>query len=124
MLTVFLMLLKISLHLAEHARYLWVTWKHLMSAMALRHSAGVYGSTGKDAGACCDWRFIVLGAGLESWNEAKWVLSLAFRLWAGDDGILLLAGSMKLVRGPKLAAAGINIRGIRPAGIVYEKYGR
>lgn len=53
-LTMSLVFVRISLHLAEHARCLLVTWYRFISVIAFFHSAEVYGSTGREAGACCD----------------------------------------------------------------------
>ena len=56
-LEVSLTLSRISLHLAAHARYLLVRCCRFTSAIARFHSAGVYGSTGSEAGVDWDNRF-------------------------------------------------------------------
>jgi hypothetical protein len=48
---------RISTHLAEQARYLLPKYFLFTSAMAFLHSACVYGSTGRAAGAEIDRRF-------------------------------------------------------------------
>lgn len=53
-LTIFLMLVKISLHLAEQARNRRVTWYCFISVMAFFHSAELNGIAGREAGICWD----------------------------------------------------------------------
>lgn len=78
-----LVLVRISLHLAEHARCLFVMWNRFISTIAFFHSAGVYGKTGNEAGTCCDCRFVTLMGGLDL---IMGVISLALRLCAGVVG--------------------------------------
>lgn len=93
--------------------------------MAFFHSAGVYGRTGNEAGACCDCRFTALMGGLDI--LVMGVISLALRLCAGVAGdtigilrevleeMLILDLDRELEPSVEL---GLSISGMRPFGML------
>lgn len=120
-LTEALILVKISLHRAEQARYRRVTWYRFISAIAFFHSAEVNGIEGRETGTCWDWRFMAFArmGGLESLITGA---SLALRLCLGEMGgeteFLLDLVLPLMIRDPKLAESGLeSTSGIKPFGM-------
>lgn len=116
-----LILVKISLHRAEQARYRRVTWYRFISVMAFFHSAEVKGIDGRETGACWDCRLMAFGrtGGLDSLITGT---SLALRLCFGEMGgereFLWDLALLSIGRDPKFAELGLErTSGIRPLGM-------